>query len=140
MGERVRVIQDSDYRMQFLATDPERAEAELEQVSHLHQLTPYGMLLASLASCTTIVLHTYARAHGIRLHQAAVRVEYERSFREDCQDCHGEERYEELITEQVELSGELSGRDREKLHQVARFCSIRRMLESGIRIGRTGEE
>lgn len=110
MGERVRVIQDSDYRMQFLA------------------------------SCTTIVLHTYASTHGVRLHQAEVRAEYERSFREDCENCHGEERYEELITEQVELSGELTGSDRQNLHQVARFCSIRRTLESGIRIGRTGEE
>lgn len=102
MGERVRVIQDSDFRIRFMAADPEQPDSKLEQVSHLHQLTPYGMMLGSLASCTTIVLHTYAGAHGIKLHQASVSAEYKRSFREDCEDCKGNQRYEERISEETE--------------------------------------
>lgn len=134
MSERVKVQQYSDFRIRFMAADPEQPDSDLEQVSGLHQLTPYGMLLASLGSCTTIVLHTYARAHGIDLDEAEVYAEYQRSFREDCDECEGSERYEERIIERVALRGDLTDQDRTKLDKVVKFCSIRQMLESGIRI------
>jgi len=140
MGERVQVLQNSDFQIQFLAADPELPDSDLKQVSHLHQLTPYGMLLVSLASCTTIVLHTYARAHDIKLNRVVVNAEYERSFNEDCENCEENNRYDAQITEHVELHGELSGQERKKLENVVKLCSIRQMLEGGIEIQHVGTE
>jgi uncharacterized OsmC-like protein len=135
MSEKVRVIQDSSYQIRFFAPDPADPESgRLKPVRHLHELTPYGMLLASLGSCTTIVVHTYAQNHGIDLQEAEVHLEYRRNFKQDCENCEQIDRYDEQIESQVHLRGELTREEKEKLQQVSRLCSIHRLLESGVTI------
>jgi putative redox protein len=101
---------------------------------HLHNLTPYGMLLASLGACTAIVVNTYARNHGIPLRGISVDTVYERVFADDCEDCDIENEYEEVIREQVDFEGDLDESQLKRLHQVVKACSVRRLLESGIRV------
>ena len=68
MGERIVVRQDHNFRTEFLAADPhDPDEGTLEPVDNVYGLTPYGMLLAGLGSCTGIVLHTYAQYHDVPL-------------------------------------------------------------------------
>ena len=52
---------------------PHAADRELKPVHAIHELTPYGMMLASLAACTTVLLHSYARNHGVRLDEVEIR-------------------------------------------------------------------
>jgi uncharacterized OsmC-like protein len=132
MTERVMVRQDSEFRIGFWSTDPNDPESDtLYPVQHLHDLTPYGMLLASLGSCTTIVLHTYAQHHGVALEEVEVELWYGRVFQEDCENCEQIERYEERIQEDVRLRGGFSSAEYDKLVRIAHQCSIYRMLESG---------
>ncbi|MFN2303636.1 MAG: hypothetical protein ACK2TV_07875 [Anaerolineales bacterium] len=57
MSERVVVYQDKSFRTEFKAADPhDESSDKLESVMHLHELTPYGMLLASVSACTAIVV------------------------------------------------------------------------------------
>jgi uncharacterized OsmC-like protein len=133
--EEVIIRQDRNFRLEARARAPEPgAEGEMKPVSSLADLTPYGMLLASLGSCTTVVLHTYAQSHGVDLSQAEVRLRYERSFKEDCENCDDIEKYEERIRVNVAFEGKLSKEDREKLDRVSRLCSIHKILEDGIEI------
>lgn len=135
MSERVVVYQDKSFRTDFRAADPALEDnSEVEPVMHLHNLTPYGMLLASLSACTAIVVNTYARNHDIPLRGISVDSAYKRVFADDCEDCDAENEYEEIIHEQVNFEGDLDDSQRKRLHQVAKACSVRKLLENGIRV------
>ena len=135
MSERVVVYQDKSFRTEFKAGDPNDEESQaVESVMHLHELTPYGMLLASVSACTAIVVNSYARNHDIPLKGVTVDAAYDRIFRDDCEDCNGSNAYEEIIRESVEFEGELDEKSLKRLHQVAKACSVRRLLENGIKV------
>ncbi len=135
MSERVVVYQDRSFRTEFKAANPHEEDSkEVENVVHLHELTPYGMLLASVGSCTAIVVNSYARNHNIPLKGVTVDASYDRVFAEDCDDCDEENEYEEIIRESVDFEGDLDGKQLKRLHQVAKACSVRRLLENGIRV------
>ena len=135
MSERVVVYQDKSYRTEFKAADPHDEEAEkLDVVMHLHNLTPYGMLLASVASCTAIVVNSYAQNHNIPLKGVRVDTRYDRVFADDCDDCDENNQYEEVIKEDLHFEGDLDSKQLARLHQVAKACSVRRLLESGIQV------
>ncbi len=135
MLERVVVYQDRSFRTEYKAADPnEEASEEVENIVHLHELTPYGMLLASVGSCTAIVVNSYARNHNIPLKGVTVDARYDRVFAEDCDDCAENNDYEEIIRESVDFEGDLDQNQLKRLHQVAKACSVKRLLESGIRV------
>lgn len=135
MGEKVRVRQNSKFEIQFWGSDPQDPEAgELQPVSHLHALTPYGMMLASLGSCTTIVLHTYAQNHNIQLDEVEILLEYERFFDQQSDLPDEIQSFDEQIQEQIQFFGDFSTQQREKLFRVSHQCSIHKMFESGIEI------
>jgi uncharacterized OsmC-like protein len=135
MAERIIVKQDRQFRTQFLAADPEDIHSNVfESIDDIHQLTPYGMLLSSLASCTALVMHTFAQNHDIGLKEVEMHMSYQRVFREDCEDCEEDKEYTEEISERILLEGDLSAADREKLLHVAHFCPIFKMMKEGITI------
>jgi len=138
MSERVVVYQDQSFRTAFKAADPHEEQSDqLENVVHLHELTPYGMLLARVGSCTAIVVNSYAQHHDIPLRGVTVDAQYDRVFSEDCDDCDPENEYKEIIREKVDFEGDLDDKQLKRLHQVAKACSVRRLLESGIRVETT---
>jgi uncharacterized OsmC-like protein len=135
MSENVRVNQTSKYQIEIFATDPEGPGSnKYERVKQVNELTPYGMLLAGLGECTTIVLHTFAKSHGLDLKEVEIHLGYERNFKDDCEKCDEIDKYEEKISEEVYFYGDLEPSDYDKLNKVAEYCSIRKMLESGVKI------
>jgi putative redox protein len=133
MGERVVVRQDRNFITQVLAVDPHEPESEeLQKVDHIHQLTPYGMLLTSLGACTAIVQHTYAQHNDIDLEQVAVELAYNRLFAEDCADCEEIDGYKEYVRQEVSVRGDLTERDRDRLEAISRHCSIHKILIHGL--------
>jgi putative redox protein len=135
MSERVVVYQDKSFRTEFKAGDPNDPDSnDVETIMHLHELTPYGMLLASLASCTAIVVNSYARNHTIPLKGVTVEASYARVFAEDCDDCDEDNQYEEVIQKSIRFEGDLDSQQLDRLHRVAKACSVRRLLEKGIRV------
>jgi uncharacterized OsmC-like protein len=141
MSERVVVYLDKSFRTDFKSADPHDEESDVvENVMHLHNLTPYGMLLASVAACTAIVVNSYAQNHGIPLRGVTVDTRYDRVFVEDCDDCDEDNVYEEVIKESLNFEGDLDQKQLKRLHQVAKACSIRRLLENGIQVQTEEEE
>jgi putative redox protein len=135
MGERVIVRQNSRFETEFLALDPHDPKAHaLEPVDQIHQMTPYGMLLAGLGACTAIVLHTYAQHHGVALNEVELDLEYNRVFADDCQDCVGIEEYREQIAEKIALIGDFAPDEKQKLFLISRHCPIHKMLSHGIEV------
>jgi uncharacterized OsmC-like protein len=135
MAERVIVRQNRQLETTFLATDPEDGESDrFREIAYVHSLTPYGMMLASLASCTAIVVNTYAENHQLDLDRVELRLEYRRKFRDDCENCESADRYDEKIREEIAFAGDLTDSQRDKLFRIAHQCPIDRMFRQGIAI------
>jgi uncharacterized OsmC-like protein len=135
MAEKVTVRQNNQFETDVLAQDPHNPDdQELYPIGDVHQLTPYGMLLAGLGSCTAIVLHTYAQYHDVALHEVELRLKYDRVFADDCKDCAGIEEYTEQIEEEIVLTGDLTPEEHKRLLVISRQCPIHKILAHGIEI------
>ena len=135
MSEKVVIRQRSNYETEFWAVDPEAPEpGKLNHVRHIQDLTPYGMLLASLGSCTAVVVNTYAQYHGVRLHEVELMTEYQRTFKEDCKHCEEISRYDEQINVDISFKGTLTPQEHEKLFKISLQCPIHKMFKSGVKI------
>ena len=121
MPERVIIRQWSDFSIEFQATGEQ--DDNFKPVEHLHELTPFGMLLAGLGSCTTILLLSYAQNHELDLHMVEGFLEYQPD----------EERRTgwEKISMRLRFEGDLSPEDEKRLFVVAEQCPIERMLVDG---------
>lgn len=135
MSERVVVHMNSEFGAYFTVSDPENETgAEPRDVTALHQLTPYGMLLASLGTCTAMVVHTYARNRDLPLEEVELILEFGRAFDNDCENCEQIDHYDEVIREEIRLQGNLSVEQRQKLFQISHQCPINKMLQAGTKI------
>jgi uncharacterized OsmC-like protein len=133
--EKVIVRHNMRYETEFQIPDPEHPESgEFLSIAHIHALTPYGMMLASAGTCTTILLHSYAQNHSMALDEVEIALEYRRDFDRDCEDCEVTDRYEEQITQEIRLTGELDRKERRKLFAIAHQCPIEKILKNGIHI------
>jgi uncharacterized OsmC-like protein len=135
MSEKVLVRQKNNYETEFHAADPEAPGSDkLEHVRYIQDLTPYGMLLAGLASCTAVVVNTYAQYHGVKLDEVELIAEYQRTFKEDCKHCEEISQYDEQISLDMSFKGDLSPQDHEKLFKISLQCPIHKMFKSGIKV------
>jgi putative redox protein len=95
---------------------------------------PYDLLLMSLGACTSMTLRLYANNTKLALGDVKVRLAHKRVHEEDCEDCDGEDRRLEIIEVQIELNGDLTQAEREKLLEIAGRCPISRTLRGEVRI------
>jgi len=135
MAEVVVVRQNAQFETKFLSADTEASEAEgrqLRPVHALHDLTPYGMLLAALGSCTAILLHSYAQNHEVNLQEVEICASYDRVFAQDCEKCEEEGKYTERINAEVAFVGDLTAAERNKLSLISKHCPVHKILHEGL--------
>jgi len=135
MAEKVVIRMNNEFRTEVWAPDPHDPESdEILQVMHIHGLTPYGMLMSSLGTCTAVLLHSYAQHHKLNLKEVELVIQYQRVFAEDCERCEEIDEYNERIEQEIMFTGELSDEQREKLFSISRQCPVHKMLEQGIEV------
>lgn len=135
MAERVVLRQNDRFELEVSASDPHKeGSQEVERVVHIHDLTPYGMLLTSLGLCTALLLHSYARNRGLKLREVELHLSYARDFKQDCDNCEGADQYDERIDLEIALSGELTEQDRERLFLISKQCPIHKIIKDGIQV------
>jgi uncharacterized OsmC-like protein len=135
MAERVIIRQNNRFEIELFASDPHgEGPEETRPVERVDDLTPYGMLLASLGSCTAILLHSYAQSRGLKLREVELQLRYARDFKHDCQNCEGPDQYDEYIDLDITLAGELAEQERERLLLISRQCPIHKIIKSGIEV------
>lgn len=135
MSEKLIVRQNANFEVGIWSVDPNQPETDnFKPVNHILELTPYGMMLAANATCTTQVVFSYAQHHEVNLSAMDILIEYHRHFREDCEDCEGIDRYEENIEEKISFRGDLTNQEKEKLFYIAHQCPIYKMYTNGIEI------
>lgn len=141
MAERIIFRQNREFEVEFLASDPRTPEdLTVSAVRGLHEVTPYGMMLFSLASCTAQVVMSYANHHNVPVKEVELDVTYRRIFAEDCENCQEIDRYDEVIEESIAFKGDLQTQEKQKLFRIAHQCPIQKMFEEGIKVDSTLKE
>ena len=87
--------------------------------------SPHELFPAALAACVTVTLVQYGRTKGWELGEVRVAVDY---------DHHSTPRKFDVT---VELGGELTDAQLQRLGRVARACPLRRSIEAGIEFAET---
>jgi len=134
MPESIIVKQDRQFQIKFWAQNPEKDKPEFQHIDQITQLSPYGMMLASLATCTTIVLHTYAQYRHLDLESVEMHMRYDRVYSQDCKVHKNEENFSDAIHEEIIFRGKLSEAERQKLMIIARACPVYKMYKKSIPI------
>jgi uncharacterized OsmC-like protein len=133
MSEKVIIRQKKNYETNFMAIEPKGPEANKPRHVHdIHELTPYGMVLAGLGTCTAFVVNSYAEHHNVNVDVVELKLEYQRTFKDDCANCEKIDKYEEQITMTVSFEGKLTAQERDKLFKISMHCPVHKMLKSGI--------
>ncbi|MDX1477343.1 MAG: OsmC family protein, partial [Saprospiraceae bacterium] len=96
--------------------------------------TPYGLLLASLGSCTAMTLKMYADRKEWPFEEIRVHLSHERVYRDDCDGCEDDKARVDLIAREIEIVGELEEKQRDRMLQIANKCPVHKTLEGEIRV------
>ncbi len=86
--------------------------------------TPHELLEAALAGCKTITVQMYAKRKGWPLESVTVRVSHDQRAIEE----GGPKRH--VFDVEVELTGDLTDEQRQRLHEIAGRCPVHRIVES----------
>jgi uncharacterized OsmC-like protein len=94
--------------------------------------SPYDLLSAALAACTTMTVQAYARLKKLPLESALARVRHNKIHAADCADCETREGKIDRFERVLELTGNLSAEQRQKLLEIANKCPVHRTLRSEV--------
>ncbi|CAN5457916.1 hypothetical protein BH18VER1_BH18VER1_22130 [soil metagenome] len=95
---------------------------------------PYDYLLAALGACTSMTIGMYARRSKWPLDDVVVGLRHSRIHAEDCADCETKSGMLDRIEVDIQLIGDLTPAQREKLMHIAHKCPVHRTLKSEIAI------
>ncbi len=96
--------------------------------------SPYQLLSSALASCKVMTMHMYARRKKWPLEEAKVHIDYSRRYVEDCDTCEDKGGRIEHFDCIIELEGELTDDQRNRIVEIAGRCPVHKTLEGEIRI------
>ncbi|MBI1338613.1 alpha/beta fold hydrolase [bacterium] len=97
--------------------------------------SPYELLGASLAACTSMTVRMYANLKSIPLERVETRVEHLGKHAVDTREsAEGRPPRLDHFSRVVTLTGDLSDDDRERLLKIAEKCPVHRTLEASARI------
>jgi putative redox protein len=96
--------------------------------------SPYDLLSAALATCTTMTLKMYASFKKLPLESATVRVSHGKIHAEDCADCETKDGKIDEFWRVLELEGNLSDEQRQRMLEIADRCPVHRTLHSEVKV------
>ena len=93
--------------------------------------SPYELLSSSLAACTVMTVHMYARRKDWPLENAEVHVSYSKEHARDGDDClDNPDARIDTFQREISLEGELDETQRKRLLEIADRCPVHRTLHS----------
>lgn len=92
--------------------------------------TPYQLLSAGLASCTSLTLRIYAKHKGLALESVSVDVSHNKIHADDCATCEQSVGKIDQFRRHIHITGTLSEDERQKLLEIADKCPVHRTLHA----------
>ena len=96
--------------------------------------SPYDLLSAALAACTSMTLKMYASHKKLDLESATVRVRHGKIHAADCEDCESAEGRIDRFERELLLVGNLSDEQRQRMLEIADRCPVHRTLHSEVTV------
>jgi putative redox protein len=96
--------------------------------------SPYELLLSAIGACTAMTMRMYANRKQWPLEEVTVRLRSGRKHAEDCANCERQAVGIQQIERQVEMKGDLTDEQRERLLYIADRCPVKQTLERGIKV------
>ena len=96
--------------------------------------TPYDLLSAALASCTSMTLQMYAKHKKLELRSATVEIEHDKVHAADCADCESAEGKIDEFRRTITLDGDLTDEQRQRMLEIADRCPVHRTLHSEVKV------
>jgi putative redox protein len=97
-------------------------------------LTPYQLLSSGLGACTNMTIRMYARLKKLPLTSVSVVIEHNKIHALDCNSELNKLGKIDQFVRRIELQGELSTQQRQKLLEIADKCPVHKTLEGKIDI------
>ena len=94
---------------------------------------PYDLLLSAVGACVGMTLRMYAERKKWDLKEVHVRLSQERIHAKDCTDCKSEEGYVHIIKKELELIGDLSEKQLDRLKQISDRCPVQKTLMNEVK-------
>ncbi len=92
--------------------------------------TPYGYITAGLSSCTAMTIKMYVARKGWNLKSVEVHTSYDRSHKEDCENCEDPSAKIDTFHKEVKLEGDLSEEQIARIMKIADKCPVHRTFLS----------
>ncbi len=94
--------------------------------------TPYDLLVAALGTCTSITLRMYANHKKLNLKEVRVHLQHSKEHKEDCENADSNESKIDHINREIELIGNLTQEEKDRLLEIADKCPVHRTLHSEV--------
>ncbi|MGD8789368.1 MAG: bifunctional alpha/beta hydrolase/OsmC family protein [Burkholderiales bacterium] len=94
--------------------------------------SPYQLLSASLGACTTMTMRMYANHKNWPVGRMSVRVHHEKIHAKDCAECEKKEGKVDRMEREIEIEGDLSNEQRQRLLEIADKCPVHRTLHAQV--------
>ena len=95
--------------------------------------SPFEMLLSSIGACVAITVQMYAGRKGWPLEGVVIDLEHSKIEAAGCDDCETETGKISEIKLSLNLEGDLSEEQKERIFQIAGRCPVKRSLEAEIK-------
>lgn len=96
--------------------------------------TPYDLLSASLAACTTMTLQMYAKHKQLDLQSVTVTVTHDKIHAKDCADCETTGGRIDEFHRVLALEGKLTDAQQQRMLEIADRCPVHRTLHGEIKV------
>ena len=99
--------------------------------------TPYDLLSAALATCTSMTLRMYANHKKLNFESATVRVEHDKIHARDCEDCESGTGKIDEFRRTISLEGDLTDAERGRMLEIADRCPVHLTLHGETKVRST---
>jgi len=95
---------------------------------------PYDLLLAALGTCTSMTLRMYADHKKLEVDEIKIHLSHAKVHAQDCEDCENERAKIDRIDRYIEIEGNLTEAQRQRMLEIADKCPVHRTLHNTIHV------
>jgi putative redox protein len=99
--------------------------------------SPYGLISAALATCTSMTIRMYASLKKLGLASATVTVSHDKVHADDCADCETAEGKIDEFRREISLEGDFTESERQRILEIADRCPVHKTLRGEVKIRTT---
>lgn len=102
--------------------------------------TPYELISAGLAACTSMTIQMYAKNKGWNIEKVETHINYNKDYATDCLHCDDQEAKIDTFRREIVVKGELTPKQLDRILVIADKCPVHKTLHTPTQIISTLKE